>query len=250
MFRSLGRRLRVFGWLSWVALAASIPNSTVWADCADCRPQDVSPMVKLPEVPCDPPEVYELANARRLYEEVFPGQTRILGELRGRKLFGSPDELAIAQRILTGTLPASWTRIKRACMDVVCALAEAFGSEESARRALIIGKRDGYALTLDQMQSRIPGFSEDSVWTPLEVRAIERALSLVPDRFRHLPTLKLIRKIHPSLVRSASPNTAAYATPGPKLIAMYGWAMERGVVPTQVTFLHELAHHLDFTEEQ
>ncbi|MCM2323379.1 MAG: hypothetical protein NDJ90_08970 [Oligoflexia bacterium] len=135
-------------------------------------------------VSCSSPEQAAAEVARQDYRTEFPpGGATEIDYFDGLALQGTPEELALAKNILGEKPPKAWRKAAKKCRDVRCALTAAFGNEEAALRALVIGKRYGYSVSVSQSENG----DHESIWRPEQIRKIQNALATMPSTFHGMP---------------------------------------------------------------
>lgn len=198
-----------------------------------------------------------LQAAHQEYDTLFPRSVaRKEDFIDGIKLTGTRDEFTYLPKILGRKPVKDWPDVAKDCSTVVCALSRVFKNEESAVRALVIAKRDGYFISAGQEES--PD-EKEQVFSVREVRVIDRTLNDLPTDFKRLPTLKSFLRVPDGHSYSRNKRAAAYARPaftfGPfevvqGQIVTFSGTFFRDERSAQMTIAHEIAHHYDFTYEK
>lgn len=201
---------------------------------------------------CPASETLHLEEAKRQYQKYFPETVpRISAAVFGTQLSGTEDEFRFARDILQDYPGVAALASGSECRTLVCFLSAAFGSEESAYRALAVAARQGYIISLSQRRNPR---GRTQVWSPEEVRLIDEATDHFPEPYRRLPTLKYFYRMHPSVRRFLREEVAGVATPltlgklrlGRGAIRLYELAFSGPREFALHTITHEVAHHMDF----
>jgi hypothetical protein len=238
-----------------LSLALLQTARTAWADCFDCSlpSTEIQWLRSITQAAATAEEPLCLDEASRLFDAQFrgPSKTNATREIAGLWLVGRPDVLEAAARIF-GPMP-SRAAVERArgCADPICAVARAYGSEEAALRALAMVKRDGYALSISQ--HLIARHREDykdatefasapeTLFTPAEIRRIEKTIAALPAQMRRMPRLATFVRLPPGLSIYARWVSETDSPPRRYAVA-FAQPTESDAQSGKI--FHELAHHL------
>lgn len=193
--------------------------------------------------------LYYLADAEKEWQRVVPQEpdsTQLVGE---KQLTGRPSEAVLLQKMIGSNPPNAFTNLPRTCTTVHCALITIFGSRESAFRALTIGHRDGYIISVDQeWREKHP---KDYIWKENDLRQTELGMRMMPAPMRRMKSLETISRwppgIKPAGYEDRANLPAAYASGRKNFIRLFEGTFSPGAGWARATLIHEIAHHLDFT---
>lgn len=229
---------------------------TLAEDCVDCTPPlkvatDLSAQVeslqKTAAVDC---EAVLKSDVDQEYDENFSGGKKITAPVAGLTLSGTADEIKFL-KLMLGEKPNSWSKAN-SCKTVLCALTKLYDSEETAKRTLNIAKRNNYIVSLSKDFTDEDKKSIGQLFSSEEIRIIDIAYKKLPTNFRKLKSLSKLKRMPNGYSKPGSPNTVAYARPGYSgywegEITFISKAFGKDKKESAMTAVHELAHHLDFS---
>lgn len=133
-----------------------------------------------------------LEAAKREFDYEFPTESIISENIEGLVLSGTPEILKITNEIVKGKpLSVPWKSIASECITALCALSRAFDSEELALRALTLGKKYGFIVSLQYFQDtrkpqRVGASNPLPQWSLDDVRILSYLFAVLPSEFRHM----------------------------------------------------------------
>ena len=213
----------------------------------------------LSDVPKQQLEETCVSEADNEFSKYFSTTDKIIRKKFGKlKLKGTREQFKILVNILGKKPHSSWPAVATGCDTVLCALTKLFGSEESAKRVLVVAKRDGYVISVDRSRSA-PNRPDEQIWALNEIRAIDQSFSVLPQKFKRLKLMKYIYRIPDGLRRIKHDKAvAAFAVSGISIfdivehgyIGFYESAFSKsefyGENWPRTVALHELCHHMDY----
>ncbi len=158
------------------------------------------------------PELF-LNELRSKREVLYKGPV-VKMKVGGLSFEGKADEAEFLEAAF-GKIPPSNIKTSTFCKSVFCALIEGFRSEEGALRAMVAYKRDGYVFSLDQEKNLLS--KTEQVWTLDEIRVVDRVLRVLPDKFRHLPSLRYLIRAPAGAALAIDDRAPALSLPRIKL---------------------------------
>ncbi len=192
---------------------------------------------------------YYLSDAEKEWRRVVPTEPEETHTVGGKRLIGLKSEALLLEKMLGATPPRTFNNLPGTCNTIHCALTMIFGSRESALRALVIGHRDGYVISVDQEWR--DKHAEDYIWKEDDLRQTELGMRMMPDQMRKLKSLQTISRWPPGIKPAGDEGSdelpAAYASGRRKLIRLFEGTFSPGPGWARATVIHEIAHHLDFT---
>ncbi len=190
------------------------------------------------------------------YDTDYPAtQTRISKKIGKLELTGTSEELSTLAQMLGKQPPKDWDIKASGCKTVLCVLSKQFESMEAAQRSLSLKKRTGYYISIDQSKNAP---NVEYVWPASEIRVLDRSFSRLPKSFYFLPSLEKITRSPIGYDHANDPFSVAYAIPKiqvdnyvlPGVINFYDLSLNSSNIKFRLeTAIHELVHHLDFTDE-
>ncbi len=152
---------------------------------------------------------------------------------------------------MLGEQPNSWQKAN-SCKTVLCALTKLYDSEESAKRVLNIAKRNNYLVSASKDFTDENKQSMGQLFSAEEIRIIDIAFKKLPANFRKLKSLSRIKRMPDGYSKPGSPDAVAYARPAldgywEGEITFISSAFTSGKKEAAMTAVHELAHHLDYS---
>lgn len=215
-----------------------------------CLPEDIS-------------AIY-LRKAKEKFANFFTSNEKSKVRFQGQQYCGQSNEATYIDKLLGQKTSSSWQRQAEQkcyksegnCLDTVCSLSLAYGSQESALRALVIAKRDGYAMSLDRstIKTNVPveGFRqayEPVPWKVEEIRAADEMLAKLPAHFKNLPTLKEFHRLPKENELREPGEGSAFAMLGQNKIAVkYSTYTTPEIY--RLILAHELMHQFDYVSEE
>lgn len=172
-------------------------------------------------------------------------------QIHGVLLEGTQEELDAAQAILSENPPSKWASVN--CSAVRCALAQVFGSEEAALRAMVIRKKYGYTPSLSQKYSQA---GAENLWSAIQLKAISAFLEKVPAPLLSRARLKELMLFSPDLAEKVGRENRLHIRPGGvytsfdlnKPAILINTAAHDTFEGMTSVFSHEFAHAVDLAE--
>lgn len=205
--------------------------------------------------PCKIEEQKEYLEAYDEFLNYFPeeGKSATL-VIQGKSLIGSPDQLKIAEWLLSPPSVPNWQQKASSCSHVLCVFENLLGSKEASFRVFNIVKRNGYYLKLGPFSKGKDWQVDHQIYSTEEIRRLDGAFKKLPEELNHLKGLNAYYRMPDGAALKDTQGAAAWASRNyppysEGMIVFQEDTFKNSEYWTQHATIHETCHHLDFQSE-